>query len=651
MKLRDCQKQLQDTQKALQDTQRASQDTQRALRDTQKALRDSWTAQQDTQYQFQGSQEELEDTRQELQGTQTELKAKKEQLEEYESDIEGLKLRLFRSYREGEEYDEAQNIYEEILNNYTEADPPAAVLEMKYSYAEQLCELGDFPKAKKIAEDVWERRRKLDSLSESPRTMSEESKKSHRQVCSIYNSLGEFDAAETEQGSLYQGLPKDAWKLENGDALCITLMKNRKCEEAALLQLRVWEERRQLESPGRWDECTIRSALNRVSFLEDIVKDLSDELSTHKGPEWEKESIRCRKKCRENDIIEMLRHVWTMPKAPELRLQILQVGRELGRRLVAGKHYADAEMVLKDVWEAGTALYPEANQLTMSAGRILVDVLKLQESPQRYKSAASWYRRILEEAKPMFGENDDWVISVGIALGETLFLDGQNANPDGAEQICRWVLEQKTKKLGQADPQVLDARYKLGKALHAQGRERDPELAQILQDVYDGWNTISPESSATVECGRLLVKTYEEDEDLAPLEPIRTFFNGRNGVSEKDMLYLESGYLLGKLLLREKNSEGARELLGPLWNYQAGTPEEQRVRLRCGQLYGQSLLDCGQYEPAEMVLDSIKRDQLEMFGETSPEGDQITELLKQVRKNRAKQKPQKRAPNSYRSRR
>ena len=55
--------------------------------------------------------------------------------------------------------------------------------------------------------------------------MSEESKKSHRQVCSVYNSLNEFDAAEKEQGSVYHGVPKDAWKLEDGDALCVTRMK------------------------------------------------------------------------------------------------------------------------------------------------------------------------------------------------------------------------------------------------------------------------------------------------------------------------------------------------------------------------------------------------------------------------------------------
>ena len=129
------------------------------------------------------------------------------------------------------------------------------------------------------------------------------------------------------------------------------------------------------------------------------MEDLSNTLSTYRGPEAGKESIRCHKKGCENDIIEMLRHVWTMPRASELRLRSLQVGQghselrlrslqvgqDLGRGLVAGKEYADAERISKDVWEAGTALYPETNQLTMSTGIILVNALQLQESPQQYK--------------------------------------------------------------------------------------------------------------------------------------------------------------------------------------------------------------------------------------------------------------------------
>ena len=96
------------------------------------------------------------------------------------------------------------------------------------------------------------------------------------------------------------------------------------------------------------------------------------------------------------------------------------------------------------------------------------------------------------------------------------------------------------------------------------------------------------------------------------------------------MLYLESGHFLGKLLLRQKDSEGARELLRPLWEYQAGLPEEKRVRLWCGELYGQSLLQCKQYKLAKEKLESIKCAQLAFFGERSPEGDHVMELLKRV---------------------
>ena len=178
--------------------------------------------------------------------------------------------------------------------------------------------------------------------------------------------------------------------------------------------------------------------------------------------------------------------------------------------------------------------------------------------------------------------------------------------------------------------------------------ERGTLNLKILQEVYDSWNKNSPKPSGTVECGRLLVKAYEEDEGLAALEPIRTLFNG---LSEKDMLYLESGHLLGKLLLRQEDSEGARELLCSLWDYQAGLPEERIVHLRCGQLYGQRLLQCRQYEPVKKVLELVKRAQPGIFGQRSTEGDQVTEMLKEACKPRPTEKPHRRVQISHKRRR
>ena len=89
---------------------------------------------------------------------------------------------------------------------------------------------------------------------------------------------------------------------------------------------------------------------------------------------------------------------------------------------------------------------------------------------------------------------------------------------------------------------------------------------------------------------------------------------------------------MGKLLLRHGDSEGARELLCPLWGYQVGQPEEKRVHLRCGQLYGQSLLQCRQYRSAKGVLESVERAIPGVFGEDSPEGDEVTRLLQRARR-------------------
>ena len=657
VELRDSQIQLQDTQNKLEESQKESQgnrekweesqtkfeDGERQLRKVQKRLKYSHELLQGFRETLKTSEEHLEDSRKKVQegleklkGSQEHIQTSQEKLEGYKRTVGDLKLLLFQTYAKAKQYEEAEEIYYEILDRYAEAIPFERILEMKYSYAEQLHEQGDLEKAAKakvLAEDVWKTRKMLDSVSENPSSISEKTKKSHRQMCSIYTSLQEFEAAEHEQRSAYEGAPKDAWMLENGDALCGTLKELKEYETAARVQLGVFEERRCLNNYGPWDEYTIQSALSRIDLLERASEDLSNKFGEHTGHEREKGHIRDRKKVHENDIFVMLQQVWEIASRHEARPHILEVGHKLGSRLVDERQYADAEIILNAVWEARAALFSEPNKATLSTGRILADALKLQGSPQQYQRAMSLYRRILDRAKPMFGEDDDWVISVGIALAETLFLDRQYAGPDGAEAICRWVLEQKEKKLGHEDPQLYDARYKLGKAVHAQGLERYPELVPILQEVYDRWNGSLPKPSATVECGRMLVKAYEGYEGLAALDPIRALFNGRNPVLEKDRLYLESGHLFGKLLINQRNWEGAGEVLCFLWDYQADLLEEKRIRLWCGQLYCQSLLRCNRYSPAKTVLESIElaqRVQPDIFGEESTEGQQFAESLRRV---------------------
>ena len=648
-KLKESQKESEGYKEKWEKSQRKFEEGERNLQRIQKGLKYNDKSLQRVQQTLRASEEQLEDSKKRVEEGLDKL----QQLEGYKTEVGHLKILLFEAYGQPEQYDEAEKTYYDILNNHKETIRIETILKMKYSYAEQLHKHGGPEKAataKEIAEDVWKRRIERDSVTENTKAISEETKQSHRQICSIYTSLQDFDAAEYVQRLAYQGVPqgvpRDDWMLENGDALVITLKKRKKYEEAARLRLDIWKERWQPAKQGLWDSRTVRSALMCISFLKKIVEDLSKTLSEYGSSEEEQDDVRHRMRCHEREILKMLQEVWRNT-IPESRPEILEVGHELGSRLVAAENYSDAEGILTDVWEARTALSPEANQLSMSTGRILVDVIRLQESPQRYERAASLYRRILDKAKLMFGEDNDWVISVGITLAETLFVAGKFAGPDGAEGICQWVLEQKEKKLDPADPQVDDARYNLGKAVHAQ--ESYARLPEILEDVYDRWNNSLPKSSATIECGRMLLKAYERYEGRAALDPIQALFDGRGRVSEKDMLYLESGHSLGKRYLNLPNSrllnlKKARDVLSLMWNYQANLLEEKRIRLRSGQLYGQSLFELHQYSLAKKILEDVEHDQRaqpDVFGEGSTESDQVAGLLGQVKRAIKPQKQSK----------
>ena len=186
----------------LRDSQEHFQESQKALRDSQKAFQYSQTEFYDSQEEFQASQEEL-------QGSQQELQDNHGYAEDYERAIESIRLRLFQKRGKAKEYAEAQEIYAEILDNYNEATPPEAILKMKYSFVDQLLEQGKLERgklvqAKATAWGVWKTRRDLDLRSEEPNTVSEELKKTHRQICLIYTLLDDFAAAERQQKLVYK---------------------------------------------------------------------------------------------------------------------------------------------------------------------------------------------------------------------------------------------------------------------------------------------------------------------------------------------------------------------------------------------------------------------------------------------------------------
>ena len=345
MKLRDSQKHFHDGQKALHDNQKALQDSLRALQDSQNELQDrqknyQYTQRgcQDGQNEFQDSQGDFQDSQAEFQVSPEGSQANQKQREEYERAIEGLRLQLFYQYGKAKDYPGAKKLYDEIIENYKDIPLPEAVLEMKYTFADLLLEQGEAQKATKIARDVWETRRELDRRSEESNTVSEETKRSHRQLCLVYTSLKDFTAAERLQKSVYKvedEEPKDAWMIENGDTLYSTLKKHEKYEKAAGIQFAVWKERRRLVNYGPWDDYTIQSALSRIVLLQCTLDDSNNKLNKHTGPEEEKRYARDRMQCHENDIFVVLQDVWKIARASERRPEILRVGHELGSRLIA----------------------------------------------------------------------------------------------------------------------------------------------------------------------------------------------------------------------------------------------------------------------------------------------------------------------------
>ena len=224
--------------------------------------------------------------------TKKQLEQREQELSTAIEDIEALKIQLFNTWKVNQPYDKAETIYRDILTNHpTDADVSDTILALNFSFAEMLMEQKKFEDAETVAEKVWEARNARDSSSEL-------CKMSHRQICSIYSSLGKFEKAENSHRIVYHQEPKDAWTLENGDGVCRQLVERGLYEEAALVQLKVWKERQKLETQGPRHDMTIRSGLERISTLEK----LSASLAGQEGTEVQNERNRNRKQCCESEI-------------------------------------------------------------------------------------------------------------------------------------------------------------------------------------------------------------------------------------------------------------------------------------------------------------------------------------------------------------
>ena len=544
------------------------------------------------------SQQQLEEAEQYIealrQGSIEGQKVAEDKQKHTDSTIEGLKITIFGRWKFEKEYEEAERIYRDILTNApTDAPPSEPILGLRYNYAEMLIEQGKFGEAERVAEEVWQEWKARDPLSEAY-------KRSHRQICAVYCSLGRYGKAESMHRLVYHEGPKDEWALENGDEVCKQLAKRGEYDKAQLAQLDVWEERRQSHNQGPRHKLTIGSALARISMLESHATMLADQA----GSEEEKDHNLYRKRCCEYEIDKMLQAIWGAKEVPELVTDILDVGHKLACRLVKQEKYPQAVVILEDVWGGKERTLGETNQSTMSAGRLLADALRLQGSVETCQRAEVMYRKILATMKSVLGESDDGTTSVGADLAQALCYLGNWA---GAEGIYHWMLGQTLLKHGPTDPKTLDTRYNLGYTMYKQGARKYGEAEETLRGVYDEWFKQAPKDPMTVNCGQMLVKTLERQ--MAGLDvvmpAIQGLFEGRDAIPDKDILYLEIGRLYGKNLLENQEIGQAQKVLKSLWSYQPESDEEKKAHIRCGHVYGQSLYENQKYGSAKEVLESV----------------------------------------------
>ena len=538
-------------------------------------------------------------------------------------EVRDKNIELFESWKSAGDFNRAEKYYKDLLDKDLQKDAgaeiAATILNLKQSYVDMLIRQGGrFEEAVGLAEEVWEKRRGADPVSDS-------SKESHRHLCSIHASLKRHDEAERMHKLAYEWYKgrEDAWALENGDECCKQLAEQQKYDEAALMQAKVWTERQKAGNGGPRHPDTIKSGKSRILLLEKLSITLADEA----GSESQRNLKRSKRETCEHEIDQALRYIWDTAESPERKTEILDVGHKLGDRLLAKERFPEAEAVLDPVWQGRKLATDDADPQAMSTGRLLAAAKRLQGSPERYQTAAEIYRRLWKDCKRVLGQGNDETISVGLDLAATLYLLGEYSSDGGAEEVYGWVLEQQQFSSRQDTSTVICTRYNLGRAMYQQGHTKYAKATGLLQDVYNQWYEKPPEAASIHECGHMLVEMYEHQKAV---EALKAIFDGRKRLETRDLLYLQSGYAYGRLLVEQEDHELAREPMRSLWEYEPALVEQKEIRLRCGCLYGQILLKLREYDRAQDVLQSVMDAQDGVFKTGSTEVTMVSQLLGQA---------------------
>ena len=518
-----------------------------------------------------------------------EIKALKESKKAIEELAESRGIELFDSRKKAKDYDGAEKLYQDIMKGRDSATgEDEVILGLKHSYAATLMEQKRFPEAESISRTVWEKR------EQDPGPLSELSKESHRQLCSILCALGRYKDAEKMHRFMFQSEPMDPWALENGDEVCQRLKEQGEHERAKDMQDQVWKERLRQSNPR--DGATIRSGLRLIQFHEKLVATIDSQ----GGTDVERRRNVNHKEASECEIEITLGKIWGARHYPEPNTDILNAGHELGVIRFRQNQFSDAESIFNLVLESRRQHLGDDHAGTLSTRSMFGRALCRQDKPETYRKAVEvlqdkWQimvRNRLAEAIPSVED----LAHAHLSLGEW-----QNA-----EQLYAWIVPQKEQNRNCSRQEIEDTRWKLCQTLYKQGLRKSIEAARVLDKLYLQWKASSPDCDRTLQCGHMLAqslsaqKRYEEALKIAV-----EVFNARRALAKKGADYLNSAYIYGSLLLEVERSADAERTLKSAWEHLAEGNEEEMARSKCGHLYGQALLKRKRYSDAKRTLESV----------------------------------------------
>ena len=388
-------------------------------------------------------------------------------------------------------------------------------------------------------------------------------------------------------------------------------------------QLEVWNKRR--EQNGVRDHRTIQSGLCLIRFLEELIAAVDQTGGTDAERRLNislKEAYKC-------EFEWVLGEIWATRAVPEPNVNVLGAGHKLGVSLFCRNKFSAAEEIFTTVWKGRNSQLGEQDVSTMSSGGMLVKSLHRQGKNEDYLGAVKILHPVWHAKLAVMKHVDAETLSIGQTFAQAYYSLEDWPN---AEHVYRLILYHKSRQSGCPPGEIEDARWLLGQTLYNQGTAKNREVEIVLGDLYQQWNTRSPNSNTTLQCGQMLASSLSTQTGRAndALNVALKVFDGRGAAVEKSVPYLDSGRLYGSLLLEDENLSEAERVLESMWKHDAKGAEEQKMRLKCGHLYGQALAKRHKYPDAKRILDAVTADQGAVLPAELPEVAETRRLLEEV---------------------